>query len=112
MPRWILPIALLVGWSVVPGLVASEPLPDDLRAAKKDVVDRGLAFLRERGQAADGTFSVRAGSGITSLAVTACLRHTQSLDDPLVTRGLKALESFVKPDGGIYANDRLKNYET
>ena len=29
----------------------------------------------------------------------------------MVAKGLKALEGFVKPDGGIYG-DRLKNYET
>jgi squalene-hopene/tetraprenyl-beta-curcumene cyclase len=56
--------------------------------------------------------SPRIGSGITSLAVTAALRHGRPLDDPLVARGLKALEGFVQKDGGIYATDRLRNYET
>jgi hypothetical protein len=30
----------------------------------------------------------------------------------MVSKGLKALETFVKPDGGIYGNGRLRNYET
>ena len=30
----------------------------------------------------------------------------------MVATGLQALEGFVKPDGGIYGNGRLKNYET
>ena len=56
--------------------------------------------------------SPRVGSGVTSLAITAAIRHRVPLDDPLVARGLKALEGVVKPDGGIYASPRLKNYET
>lgn len=77
-----------------------------------DVVAKGLDFLREKGQGEDGTLSPRIGSGVTSLAVTAALRHGRPLDDPLVERGLKALEGFVQPDGGIYGSDRLRNYET
>lgn len=76
------------------------------------VVQQGLAYLRDTGQGADGMLSPRAGSGITSLAVTAALRHGCGLDDPLVTRGLKALEGVVQADGGIYSSDRLRNYET
>lgn len=78
----------------------------------ESVAARGLDFLRESGQDENGAFSPRAGSGITSLAVTAALRHGCPLDDPLVAKGLEALEGYVKPDGGIYGNGRLKNYET
>ncbi len=77
----------------------------------EQIAERGLAFLTAS-QDAKGTLSPRAGSGITSLAVTAALRHGRGLDDPLVAKGLKALEGFVKPDGGIYLGDRLRNYET
>jgi squalene-hopene/tetraprenyl-beta-curcumene cyclase len=77
-----------------------------------EVVTRGLDYLRDKRQGEDGTISPRVGSGITSLAVTAALRHGRPLDDPLVARGLKALEGVVKPDGGIYASNRLMNYET
>ncbi len=78
----------------------------------EEVVSAGLAYLRDKGQDKDGTLSPRIGSGVTSLAVTAALRHGRPLDDPLVARGLKALEKFVQPDGGIYGSDRLRNYET
>jgi squalene-hopene/tetraprenyl-beta-curcumene cyclase len=81
-------------------------------APLETLVERGLTYLRGTGQGEDGVLSPRVGSGVTSLAVTAALRHGQGLDDPLVARGLKALEGFVKPDGGIYASSRLKNYET
>jgi squalene-hopene/tetraprenyl-beta-curcumene cyclase len=84
----------------------------DAAPESDEVVTRGLNYLREKGQGEDGTISPRVGSGITSLAVTAALRHGRPLDDPLVARGLKALEGFVKPDGGIYASNRLMNYET
>lgn len=76
------------------------------------VVEKGLAFLAQKGQSDSGTFSDRVGSGVTALAVTSALRNGQSLTEPMVAEGLKALEGFVKPDGGIYGNGRLKNYET
>jgi squalene-hopene/tetraprenyl-beta-curcumene cyclase len=75
-------------------------------------VEKGLAFLRDKGQAADGTFSIQAGPGLTALAVTAALKNGRPVDDPMVAKGLKALEGFVKPDGGIYGSGRLRNYET
>lgn len=78
----------------------------------RNMVARGFDYLRDKGQAEDGTFSARAGSGITALAVTAALRHGHTTDDPLVARGLEAMEQFVQPDGGIYGSDRLRNYET
>lgn len=80
-------------------------------AARKQAIERGLKYLAEKGQAEDGTFTGKAGPGITGLAVTAALRNGRTVDDPMVAKGLKALEGFVKPDGGIYGN-RLKNYET
>jgi hypothetical protein len=85
---------------------AQAPAGPDTAAA----IQRGLAFLRTKGQAADGTFTARAGAGITALALTAALRNGAQLDDPMIVKGLKALEGFVKPDGGIYG--RMPNYET
>lgn len=98
-------IVLLVGWQVCAVRAAEEQKP------LADVVSSGLDFLSKQ-QGENGMLSPRVGSGVTSLAVTAALRHGRPLDDPLVARGLKALEASVKPDGGIYGTDRLKNYET
>ena len=81
-------------------------------SVRQQAIERGLRFLREHGQAEDGTFSIQAGPGLTALAITAALRNGLPVDDPMVAKGLKALEGFVKPDGGIYGNGRLKNYET
>ena len=77
-----------------------------------EIVEKGLNYLSSEGQAEDGTFSKRVGPGVTSLAITAALRHGRSLEDPMVKKGLAALETYIKPDGGIYGNGRLKNYET
>ncbi|EMI23666.1 prenyltransferase/squalene oxidase repeat-containing protein [Rhodopirellula europaea] len=79
---------------------------------RQQIVDKGLAFLAKEGQSEQGTFSDRVGPGVTALAITSALRNGQPIDDPMVAEGLKALEGYVKPDGGIYGNGRLKNYET
>ena len=91
---------------------ATENTVQDVEKLRQEIVAKGLNFLADKGQAADGSFTKRAGAGITALAVTSALRNGKQPDDPLVAKGLKALESFVKPDGGIYGGGRLKNYET
>ncbi|MDA8743891.1 terpene cyclase/mutase family protein [Rubripirellula amarantea] len=79
---------------------------------RQSIVDKGLAFLANEGQSDAGTFSDKVGPGVTALAVTSALRNGRGVDEPIVAEGLDALESYVKPDGGIYGNGRLKNYET
>ncbi|WP_236620918.1 prenyltransferase/squalene oxidase repeat-containing protein [Rhodopirellula sallentina] len=79
---------------------------------RRKIVEKGLRFLAQQGQSDAGTFSDRAGPGVTALAITSALRNGHSLDEPMVAAGLKALEGYVKPDGGIYGNGRIKNYET
>lgn len=98
-------VGLLVG--AIPRTYAQALAAD----ARQKSVDRALEFLRTKGQAEDGTFTSMAGSGITALTLTAAIRNGAALDDPMIAKGLKALESFVQDDGGIYAA-RLKNYET
>ncbi len=81
-------------------------------AQRRDTVDKGLKYLLEQGQSDAGTFSDKVGPGVTALATTAALRNGRDVSDPMVAKGLKALEGYVKPDGGIYGNGRLRNYET
>lgn len=88
------------------------PIGAQESAARPASVDKALEWLKTQGQAADGTFSVEAGPGVTALVLTAMLRHGLTLDDPSVAKGFRALETFVKADGGVYGNGRLKNYET
>ncbi|MCO6455673.1 MAG: terpene cyclase/mutase family protein [Pirellulaceae bacterium] len=94
-------------------MIGQEPAlkPSDANLLER-IVKNGLRYLETEGQAADGTFTARAGSGLTALAVTAMLRNGLAIDHPAVAKGLKALEGFVQPDGGIYGGGRLKNYET
>tara|TARA_R110002049_G_scaffold285698_4_gene466909 strand:+ start:9874 stop:11064 length:1191 start_codon:yes stop_codon:yes gene_type:complete len=79
---------------------------------RQQVVAKGLEYLANEGQSDSGTFSERVGPGVTALALTSALRNGRSANDPMVAETLKALETFIKPDGGIYGNGRLRNYET
>jgi squalene-hopene/tetraprenyl-beta-curcumene cyclase len=108
-----IPAALLLVGAIAAATQSQENAAKETAdSVRQQSVERGLHFLREHGQAADGTFSIQAGPGLTALAITAALRNGLPVDDPMVAKGLKALEGFVKPDGGIYGNGRLKNYET
>lgn len=95
---------------VLVGMIGAACAPLAAAQDAADSINRGLDYLREKGQAEDGTFTAQAGPGITALVVTAAIRNGAALDDPIVAKGLKALEGFVKPDGGIYG--RTPNYDT
>jgi hypothetical protein len=90
--------------------MAQEPAAGS-EAERAAIVAKGLEFLKTKGQGEDGLFTGKAGPGVTALAIAGALRNGLTVVDPMVAKGLKALEGFVKPDGGIYG-DRLKNYET
>ena len=107
--RMVAGACLLVVLAVVAR--AQEKAAGGSEAQRQQIVDRAIEYLRKKGQDEDGLFSGKAGPGVTALALTGAMRNGVSVDDPMVAKGLKALESFVKPDGGIYG-DRLKNYET
>jgi squalene-hopene/tetraprenyl-beta-curcumene cyclase len=77
------------------------------------VVAKAVAYLETKGQSADGSYSGFSGPGVTALATTALLRHGRTADSPSVAQGVKYLETFVRPDGGIYQEGTLyQNYET
>jgi len=110
-------VRVLTAWFVV--MAASLSIVASLKAAEsgapsyEQTVDRAIQFLRQKGQAEDGSFSKQAGPGVTALVTTAVLRHGRTTRDPLVAKALEYLESFVQPSGGIHApNSRLPNYET
>src|SRR5437899_2050272 len=71
--------------------------------AYEATVAKAIDYLKTKGQAADGSYSKRIGVGATALITTALLRHGRSPDDPLVSKSLKYLESFLQKDGGIYS---------
>lgn len=90
----------------------AESEPSASEKQRRQLVEKGFQFLAQQGQSEAGTFSDRAGPGVTALAITSAIRNGHSVNDPTVAAGLKALEGFVKTDGGIYGNGRIKNYET
>jgi len=76
-------------------------------------VQKGIDYLTKKGQAADGTFSSNTGIGVTAICTVALLEHGRTPLDPSVKKALAAIESHVKPDGGIYIEGtRHRNYET
>ncbi len=92
---------------------AAQPAGYKASAAQKKAVDQGIAYLTEKGQSPDGSFSNKTGTGVTSLCLQAMLRNGRNPNDPAVAKGLKYLEANARDDGGIYAEKSfLKNYET
>jgi squalene-hopene/tetraprenyl-beta-curcumene cyclase len=114
--RFAVAVAILVGlvqgaW--IDARVAAAA--DDLTPPKlyQQTVDKAIEYLRTKGQSADGAFSPQVGPAVTAIVVTGLVRNGRSVDDPLVSKGLKYLTGFVRDDGGIYADgSRIKNYET
>lgn len=77
------------------------------------LVDRSVEYLRQRGQADDGSFSSAVGIGPTGVVVSGLLSAGVAPHDPLVLKSLNYLEANVQPDGGIYRVDSShKNYDT
>jgi squalene-hopene/tetraprenyl-beta-curcumene cyclase len=73
---------------------------------------KAIDFLKAT-QAGDGSWTSNTSTGVTALVVTALLRSDVPITDPTVVKGLKALETYVQKDGGIYhPSTSHKNYET
>ena len=90
---------------------AGEEAPTDTQWSA--VVNRGIGYLSQHGQAADGSFSSYTGIGVTALVTAAMIENGRSSRDPAVAKGLRYLEQWVRPDGGIHKPDSLyRNYET
>ena len=88
----------------------AEVTPQQLQAT----IDRGIDFLKLRGQADDGSFSSQTGAAVTGLCVKAILENRpKAVDDPAIKKALAYIESKFQSDGGIYENgSRYRNYET
>jgi Squalene-hopene cyclase C-terminal domain len=84
------------------------------RPAKTDwqvVVDKAYDALKSK-QNEDGSFVPKfGGPGITALAVSGLIKCGKPVTDPVVSKGLAALEKSIKPNGGIY-DQGLANYTT
>ncbi|QDT02972.1 hypothetical protein K227x_13510 [Rubripirellula lacrimiformis] len=98
-----------VAGSDAAGSVAA-PTKSEIESA----ANRGIEFLKNRGQALDGSFSSETGAAVTGLCVRAILEHRPSaVDDPTVKKALEYIEGNFQGDGGVYATGSLyRNYET
>jgi squalene-hopene/tetraprenyl-beta-curcumene cyclase len=105
MTRTLLFTAVLLTTSSVLAQSLDIPKVNDSRA-------KGVNFLKTT-QAEDGSWTSPAQPGISGMVVYSLLAAGVPIDDTVVAKGLKHLESFAQKDGGFYeANTAHKNYET
>ncbi len=93
---------------------AQQPAAEMDKALYRQTVKRGVTYLLEKGRdAQDGSFSKQLGPAVTSMCVSALLKNGVPVSHEKIQLSLKYIESFVRPDGGIYApKSNLRNYET
>jgi squalene-hopene/tetraprenyl-beta-curcumene cyclase len=109
----MLALAAIAAVLVGPSHITASAADEATAKTSQQMVDKAVAFLTTKAQAADGSFNASAGPAVTALVATAVLRHGRSPDDPLVAKALKYVEGFVREDGGIHAEGTFyKNYET
>ena len=109
--------------TVVPAIAQDDPsssaqvktaLEKNLPQQLEQSIERGILFLKRRGQNEDGSFSPETGVAVTALCVRAFLEHHgNATNDSLVVNGLRYIEERIQSDGGIYERgSRYRNYET
>ena len=83
------------------------------RTVHAQTVAAGVEYLLNRGQdKQDGSFSKQLGPAVSAICTTALIKSGLPLEQKNVAAGLKYVEGFIKPDGGIYAPEStLRNYE-
>ncbi len=97
--------------TAVPAAAASSAA--DQSALHQKLIDRSVEYLRQRGQADDGSFSAASGIGPTGVVLSGLLAAGVNPNDPMVAKGLAFLEQHVQKDGGIYrADSSHRNYDT
>ncbi len=91
-------------------LDTSAPINDQITV----LANRGIEFLKSRGQADNGSFSGESGVAITALCVDAILEHRPAaVNEPSIKKALEFIEARIRGDGGIYTEGSShKNYET
>lgn len=102
-------VALLIGLSAVQSDAADPKLSRkyEVTAAK------ATSFLLNKGRSSDGSYSSFAGTGVTSMATTALLKHGVSINEPRIVQSLAYVKKHIQKDGGIYSEGSLyRNYET
>ena len=112
--KLLLTIVLLSACLPFPATVmAADAKKGDGQRAREKAVGKAIDYLRQKGQAEDGSFSRQSGPAVTALVTSALLRNGLSVKDPMVAKALKYIEGFVHDDGGIYQEGSThQNYET
>jgi squalene-hopene/tetraprenyl-beta-curcumene cyclase len=102
---------ILFAW--VAFVVASLPAASADQQQLDETARKAIAFLKSKGQVADGSFSSVPGPAVTALVATAMLENGVPPTDPSVAKALAYVESFKQSDGGVYEpKSNWKNYET
>lgn len=119
--NWVILPRRIVVWTMAAVMTLVVPLgtsaqddvaSKDQAALLKSVREKGINYLRTK-QSDDGSWTSPAAPGISALIVTSLLDSGLTSADPMVAKGLKHLESFIQPDGGIYfLKSNHRNYET
>jgi squalene-hopene/tetraprenyl-beta-curcumene cyclase len=110
-PTIALLFACLATWAGQPAAAADTP--KDEGRTRERAVTKAIDYLRQKGQAEDGSFTRQQGPAVTALVTTGLLRSGLSVKDPMVAKALKYIEGFVQEDGGIYhTGSTHQNYET
>jgi squalene-hopene/tetraprenyl-beta-curcumene cyclase len=111
-PTLALLVACLATWGGTQPASAADS-PKETGRYRERAVSKAIDYLRQKGQAEDGSFTRQSGPAVTALVTTALLRSGLSLKDPMVDKALKFMEGFVHDDGGIYhPGSTHQNYET
>ncbi|HWB10932.1 MAG TPA: prenyltransferase/squalene oxidase repeat-containing protein [Pirellulales bacterium] len=111
-PTVALLFACLATWAGRQPVRAADS-PKDSGRTPEQAVSKAIDYLRQKGQADDGSFTRQSGPAVTALVTAGLLRSGLAVKDPMVAKALKYLEGFVQEDGGIYhAGSTHQNYET
>lgn len=104
--------------SAAPVVKMREKLSDeergDLQALRVKMLADGVKYLSQM-QLPSGSFSAspRAGIGPTLVDAIGLLRAGAAIDDPVLAKALRFLESSIQEDGGIYSEGgRISSYES
>src|SRR5262249_23923808 len=107
-PCFLMALALFLSSRPCRAADSIGPKAEDLAEARKRAID----FLKTS-QSADGSWGTPMSPAVSGLVTFSLLESGVPKTDAVISKALKHLESFVQPDGGIYApKSQHANYET
>ena len=81
--------------------------------AIRQSIDKAAAYLRTTQDRTGGWVTPRTVIGPTAIVLAGLIDAGVDIDDPMIVKGLKLVDSFIHEDGGVYTPDGfLLNYET